>query len=158
MGRKIIDIEASGIHPDSYPIEIGIYDIDDETQSRSWLITPHATWTYWDYNAEEIHGLSRQYIEEDGLDALSVCMEVNEIISKENVYSDAPSYEIMWLVKLFDTFNVPFPDTVLDVCHLIPFDNMDSFFRELNAQRRPHRALADAVMIGHCVKQHIGEK
>lgn len=34
MGRKIIDIEASGLQQDSHPIEIAVYDIDDEVRDK----------------------------------------------------------------------------------------------------------------------------
>jgi len=152
MGRKIIDIEASGLQQDSYPIEIAVYDIDDESQSFVHLIKPHESWTHWCYDAQNVHGLSRQYIEEDGEDAYEVCQHLKQVLSTNNVYSDAPSYEMMWLRKLFWTFDEVVPDTVLSVMHLIEWKHHQDFNNELSNLKVPHRALPDAVMIGQCVK------
>lgn len=41
-----LDIEATGIHEDSYPIEIGW--VDTEGNESSFLIKPIPEWTHWD--------------------------------------------------------------------------------------------------------------
>jgi len=45
--NRLIDIGASGLHPDSYPIEIAIL-IDGKT--HEWLIKSLDSWEHWDPN------------------------------------------------------------------------------------------------------------
>jgi len=157
MGRKIIDIEASGLQEESYPVEIAVYDIDDESQSFVHLIKPHESWTHWCYDAERIHGLSRQYLKEDGEDAYEVLRHIKQVLSENNVYSDAVYYDVRWLRKLFSTFGEVLPDTVLSVMHLIEWEYHREFHVELSSLKVPHRALTDATMIGQCVKRYSEE-
>ncbi|MEH6628750.1 MAG: hypothetical protein V7739_20100 [Motiliproteus sp.] len=54
----IVDIEASGLSPDSYPIEIAWVDTRTDA-CDAFLINPETAccdWDYWNYDAEKIHG------------------------------------------------------------------------------------------------------
>jgi len=53
----IIDVEASGFGPMSYPIEIGI--AMESGKRYSILILPADEWTYWDEEAEKVHLITR---------------------------------------------------------------------------------------------------
>ena len=49
----IIDVEASGFGPRSYPIEVGVAMEADRRFSA--LIAPASDWTHWDDEAEQVH-------------------------------------------------------------------------------------------------------
>lgn len=149
---QVIDLEASGLHPDSYPIEVGVYDIEHPESSFSFLIKPDPTWTYWDYSAQDIHGLARAYIEEDGISIYEACKVLNEKLG-DCVLSDAVSFENMWLNTLFGTANVVPTFVVESVYNYINLMDLADFEAAMFNGARPHRALDDARIIGECVKQ-----
>lgn len=99
----IIDIEASGLGPDSYPIEIAAYDGGD--LSYSVLINPETAegWDHWDQIAEEeIHGISREHLSEHGEDAFLTVIRMNRVLEGQVVYSDAVTSDGFWVQRLFD--------------------------------------------------------
>lgn len=55
----VIDIEASGLRPASYPIEIGIVGAGTEYQS---LIVPEEGWQHWSTESEAVHGICREVL------------------------------------------------------------------------------------------------
>ena len=97
---NIIDIEASGLHFDSYPIEIAILV---EGKRKSWLIKPEPKWQYWCDTAEKMHGITRDLLQNDGIDATTVANEMNEILggSTTYIYSDAAHWDADWIDNLF---------------------------------------------------------
>lgn len=150
---QIIDLEASGLHPDSYPIEVGVYDIEDPDNSFGFLIKPDQTWTHWDYNAQDIHGLSRDYIEQDGITIQEACRVLNERLG-DVVLSDAVAFENMWLATLFETANQTPTFIVGSVYDHINLMDLGDFEAELFSGNTPHRALEDARIIGEVVKKY----
>lgn len=150
---QIIDLEASGLHPDSYPIEIGVYDIEDPDNSFSFLIKPDPSWTHWDYNAQDIHGLSRDYIEQDGISIWEACRILNERLG-DCVLSDAVDFENMWLSQLFETANREPEFVVESVYSYVNVMDLGDFEAAMFSGARPHRALDDARIIGEVVKQY----
>lgn len=154
---QIIDIEASGLHPDSYPIEVGVYNVDNPEDSFSFLIKPDPTWTYWNYNAQDVHGLSRAYIEEDGISIYQACRILNERLG-DCVLSDAVAFENMWLSTLFETANAEPQFTVESVYDYINLMDLGDFETEMFSDARPHRALDDARIIGECVRKFRSER
>ncbi len=97
----LIDIEASGLHWDSYPVEIAVRV---RGQVHSWLIAPAPGWTYWDPAAERLHGLTRDQLEREGLQAPLVARELNLAVegARGILYSDAAPWDWDWLDKLFE--------------------------------------------------------
>ena len=97
---NIIDVEASGLHFDSYPIEIAV-NLDG--QVHSWLIKPEKNWTYWCEAAESIHGISREELFEKGVDAKQVALELDRLLGDTNgvIYSDAVEWDTDWINLLF---------------------------------------------------------
>lgn len=71
----IIDVEASGLGPLSYPIEIGVAMVPG--QRYSVLVVPAEDWVWWDDQAERIHGISRQTLVEHGKNVAFVAAELN---------------------------------------------------------------------------------
>jgi hypothetical protein len=101
----IIDVEASGFGRGSYPIEIGVA-LPDRT-SHCFLIAREPDWTAWDLEAEALHGISREALEEHGRPARVVALRLNELLSGHVVYSDAWGFDVSWLGKLFDAVDLP---------------------------------------------------
>ena len=57
------DLEASGLHPTSHPVEVA-WVAHDLTAARSNLIQPAEDWSDWDWHfeAEGVHKLSRDWL------------------------------------------------------------------------------------------------
>lgn len=96
----IIDLEASGFGRGSYPIEVG-FALEDR-QIHSFLIKPVPGWTHWSDEAEKIHGISRQQLEDDGLSPREIALKMNELLRGKTLYSDAWSFDSSWIGRLFD--------------------------------------------------------
>ncbi|MDF1763206.1 MAG: hypothetical protein P1U57_07345 [Oleibacter sp.] len=96
----IIDVEASGFGRGSYPIEIGFARGDRDVES--YLIKPPPTWTHWTEEAEEMHGITRTMLEEEGITPRDVALILNEKLRGITVYSDAWSFDSSWVGRLFD--------------------------------------------------------
>ena len=101
----ILDVEASGFDPHSYPIEVGFVTAEGKRYSR--LIRPYPEWTHWCEEAESIHGISRADLEEFGRDGKEVAQELNQWLSSETVYTDGWVLDKPWLIKLFDRAREP---------------------------------------------------
>jgi DNA polymerase III epsilon subunit-like protein len=94
-----IDFEASSLDLiASYPIEVGICMPDGTL--HCWLIAPHVLWQDWSENAEQIHGISRETLEADGIAVGEVARALNELLP-EQVFCDAWTFDSFWLHRLF---------------------------------------------------------
>ena len=94
-----IDFEASSLDLiASYPIEVGICMPDGTL--HSWLIAPHVLWQDWSQSAEQIHGISRETLEADGIGVGEVARALNELLP-EQVFCDAWTFDSFWLHRLF---------------------------------------------------------
>lgn len=95
-----IDFEASSLARGSYPIEIAWGGVDVRVQS--YLIRPSERWIeashLWSYEAEEAHGLSIEFVIDNGCDLAEVAHKaVVSLGSHDAVYSDNPVYDQAWL-------------------------------------------------------------
>lgn len=95
----IIDVEASGFGPFSYPIEIGVALGDGSKYCT--LVQPEPQWTHWDNSAEAVHRIPRDVLQEHGKPARDVAMELNSLLKGRTVYSDGWVVDKPWLIKLF---------------------------------------------------------
>lgn len=95
----ILDFEASGLAPESYPIQVA-WSLADGT-IESWFIKPEVDWTHWDYDAQEIHGIPRPLLNDVGKPARWVAKRINEQLAGQVVYTDAPDYDGIWFNRLF---------------------------------------------------------
>lgn len=100
----IIDVEASGFGRDSYPIEIGLV-LPDGTP-HCFLISPERRWTAWDPQAEAVHGISRDTLLGCGRPAEDVAWRLNALLRGKTVYSDAWSFDLSWIGKLYDAVHM----------------------------------------------------
>ncbi|MFT5394130.1 MAG: hypothetical protein ACI8PT_004337 [Gammaproteobacteria bacterium] len=101
----IIDVEASGFGPYSYPIEVGL--ALDGGQRYSTLIKPPPQWTHWDESAENTHHISRDVLNTHGKAPIAVAREINARIEGKTVYSDGWVVDKPWLVTLFHAAQTP---------------------------------------------------
>lgn len=94
------DIEASGLSPESYPIEIA-WSLPDGT-IHSNLIQTHETWgDYWDPDAEAMHHITREMLREQGLPAIEVAQKMNTDLAGETIYFDGGNFDEHWLARLY---------------------------------------------------------
>lgn len=100
----IIDVEASGFGPLSYPIEIGLALGPDERYCT--LISPDETWTHWDENAQAVHHIQRESLILNGKPAKTVAEELNNILGSVTVYTDGWVVDKPWISTLFNTARV----------------------------------------------------
>ncbi|MGI1678917.1 MAG: hypothetical protein K6L75_09310 [Cellvibrionaceae bacterium] len=102
---NIIDIEASGLRSDSYPIEIAIM-VDGV--KHIWLIKPEEHWTYWSDDAQDLHGISLKMLQREGKPAATVAKELNQAMTHSDglLYSDAIHWDSGWINTLYDAANI----------------------------------------------------
>lgn len=100
-----LDVEASGLAKDSYPIEIGWCDFAGNTGNV--LIKPCPEWTHWDGQAEALHGISRAQLEQSGQPVAVVAKIMAEVVAGKVVFSDSTSYDQTWLFRLFNAAGWP---------------------------------------------------
>ncbi len=146
----ILDIEASGFGPGSYPIEVGVAMPDGTL--HFWLIKPLSHWLHWQADAERIHGISRQQIEQEGQPIEEVAQALNELLVGKTVYSDGWGVDRTWLALLFheagwfQKFKLDSIYTLLNEQQLENWENNRQAVLESTGMV-PHRAGTDALII-----------
>jgi hypothetical protein len=99
---RFLDIEASSLSMDSYPIEIAWSD--PEGNIKSHLINPYAieAWTDWDYHAQQVHGISRKQCREEGVHPEWLCRRMCQAIPAGAIlYADGGELDAGWIDVLF---------------------------------------------------------
>ncbi|MBU3069972.1 hypothetical protein KOI40_09065 [Aestuariicella sp. G3-2] len=146
----IIDVEATGFHPHSYPIEVGIATSDGQRYSS--LIKPYPNWEYWSEEAEAVHGISRQDLEKYGKPGKVVAEDLNRLLQNQTVYSDGWVVDKPWLIKLFDRARTPMNFWVSPLEMILTEQMMACWSdaklnvaKDFDGQR--HRASTDALFI-----------
>jgi hypothetical protein len=145
-----LDIEASGLAPDSYPIEIGIVLPD----ASSWcsLIEPATAWTHWSQEAEELHKISPQCLQQYGKTTQTVAKALNDLLTNKTVYSDCWVLDDRWLRKLYADAKMAPSFRLRDIMHILKEDDFivweptkKNVAQELQVER--HRATNDAKIL-----------
>lgn len=150
MGRlAVVDVEASGLSPLSYPIEVGIYGNQVQYQK---LILPVKSWDHWSAKAEALHGLSRDQLLRNGEHVKDVACELNSLLGATCVYSDHADWDGFWIQRLFAAASIRQHFSVADIRDLFTTGELADYtiaLEELNrdVRRRAHRALDDARTI-----------
>lgn len=96
-----IDLEASGLNAQSWPIEVGW--CFPGVAPKAHLVRPSSNWidAAWDPRAEALHGISRSELDAGGVQPAELCRLLNDELSLCTVYSDAPDWDGFWLYRLF---------------------------------------------------------
>lgn len=112
-----IDIEASSLYRESYPVEVGW--CFEEGNGESYLIRPLKTWTDWHYRAEELHGISRQQLDVEGFTVQDVGRRVSDMLTAcDEVYCDSVALDGGWLSKLLVAAHLTQQQKLRDVIQL----------------------------------------
>ncbi len=150
MAPIIIDIEASGFGNQGYPIEIGF--IMEDKQTWCALIQPEADWEFWDEQAESIHHISRDILEQHGKPAELIVAQLNHLLANKVVYSDGWAHDYVWLHQLYESVNQSPSFKLQDLRYILDEAQMrhwhetkQDVIEEMHAVR--HRASSDARVI-----------
>lgn len=145
-----LDIEASGLSPDSYPIEIGIA-LPDRTTWCS-LIKPTANWKHWSKEAQDFHGITREDLHNSGRDIQTVTKTLNQLLHNKTVYTDCWVLDDLWIRTLFTQARIRPTFRLRDIMYILKEDHFVSWeptkkriAQELDLQR--HRASNDAKIL-----------
>lgn len=149
-GIAVLDIEASGFGPASYPIEVGV--VLPNGDSHCYLVRPHPTWSHWDESAEALHGISRQVLVERGRPVREVASILNLVLDRMVVYSDAWNYDNRWLSLLYYHAETPQTWHLAGLNSILSKPQMDAWttikaevIAEMDVER--HRASTDARVL-----------
>jgi hypothetical protein len=96
-----MDIEASGLTDDSYPIEIA-WVFEDGSGGESHYLRPAPGWTGWSVAAEEAHGITRDVLEKNGQPAEAVARRLVEALSGHDLTASSPNWDGKWLSDLLE--------------------------------------------------------
>lgn len=145
-----MDIEASGLGRNSYPIEIAFVMPDGE--QHDYLIKPPAAWDHWDARAESLHGITRDKLQREGFQPWDIASEMNDLLAGKTVYSDAWGNDMPWVARIFEAASLPQLFQINAITSLLPPRSLERWSGELSYQhsqlnRRRHRALTDAIAI-----------
>ncbi len=146
----IIDIEASGFDPLSYPIEIGV--ALDNGARYSTLIRPVDQWQHWDRTAENLHHIQRDTLFEYGKSVKEVSLKLNELLKGKTIYSDGWVVDNPWLVNLFFHAGINRSFFISPLEMILSEQQMDHWHEVKNkvileAGIKRHRASSDAWII-----------
>lgn len=155
---NVIDLEASGLASNSYPIEVGL--VLGNGQSFEALIKPLPHWQHWDEEAESIHGIDREQLETDGQDIRAVCQQINKLCAGKTLYSDCWVHDSRWLNLLFSEAGIPMEFRCSPMEVFLDDEELENwlyhkseFCRTSNI--RPHRALNDAIIIAETLERRM---
>lgn len=146
----ILDIEASGFGSGSYPIEIGVAMPDGSL--HAWLIRPLKEWTHWQESAEDIHGIARDRLLNEGQNLRHVADELNMLLQGKIAYSDGWGVDQSWLAKLFHEAGVIQRFKLETIYALLTEPQLERWQQSREEVLRetrmvPHRAGTDALII-----------
>ncbi|RMR62249.1 exonuclease domain-containing protein [Pseudomonas cichorii] len=137
-----IDFEASGIAPDSYPIEVAV--VSRNTSFNS-LIKPARYWTHWSFDAQDMHGLSQDQLREQGDTPNAVARRMNQLFSGRVLCSDSPQ-DGFWLDVLYEAADL-LPTFQLEPLEVFVGREAASEIYRLLPTTKHHRALHDATAL-----------
>lgn len=147
-----VDFEASGIAPDSYPIEIAVVSIDGEYQA---LVRPVHYWTHWSFDAQDMHGISRKALLADGLEPSVIAAELNARFEGAKLCSDSP-HDGFWLDTLYEAAGIEPSFELLPLESFVGRSGASEIYRLL-PNRHVHRALPDARALMAATLKHLGK-
>lgn len=97
-----LDIEASGLGSDSYPVEVGWGDTETNAV-EAHLINPVEV-PEWDAPmdpvARDMHGLTRDFLRSHGEAPTAVAARMNEALRGRTAYASS-AFDFMWMGALF---------------------------------------------------------
>lgn len=163
MTLVFIDFEASGLGPESWPIEIGIAWLDgNRIEVRASLIRPHPDWpdSAWSPESARVHGIAR-----DALDvaptANAVAGEYAAFMARAIVLSDAPEFDGRWWRRL-EALLDPTPNLIIGDFEVEAFSAfkrtpaaLDRVFKTCDETPAPHRAGPDSQRLAKAWREGV---
>ena len=148
-----LDFEASGLDDDhSYPIEVG-FALSTGGPAQARLIRPQPDWTYWDPNAEAMHGLSREFLFTEGAPATDFVAWLRAHLSDIPIQVGAAE-DVLWFRRLIRAADSDWAPRLDDAEALIQatafrgYKNLADLRREMcRRYGAPHRAGPDAARL-----------
>jgi DNA polymerase III epsilon subunit-like protein len=149
----VLDIEASGLGENSFPIEIAWQG--PTVKPQSFLIRPDPQWDLesWDDRAEQLHGIPLQQALAEGVPARSIVEQLCRDCAGRTILSDGLAFDQAWLNQLYAASqwqgNIRLTDLFLWLgqCHretgTPSREAISVFVRGLDNHSQAHRALAD---------------
>ena len=134
-----IDFEASGIAPDSYPIEVAVVFPGGEYQA---LIQPASYWDHWSYDAQDMHQITPEQLVNLGTPAIQVAERMNDLFDGKILCSDNPT-DCYWLDVLYEAAGIDPTFEVKPIESFVGREAASELLRRLPV-RKGHRALPDA--------------
>lgn len=100
-----MDFEASGLSPESYPIQVA-WSAADGDVTECWFIDPLPAYGWaleeaWDASAERVHGIPFDTLSEQGKPAAMIAARMNEQLQGQTVYVDGGAFDRVWCEQLF---------------------------------------------------------
>lgn len=150
-----IDLEASSLSAESWPIELGLCWLDERQKLRiiSKLIKPDPSWPIesWSLRSQRVHKID--------LDELQCAEDATEVaqwalgrLEGAMLLSDAAAHDNRWLGVLMATIGQPDALKVEsiqeEVRRRFEGDAMSMFFKANSAGGSAHRAAPDALRLG----------
>lgn len=145
-----IDFEASGIAPDSYPIEVAVVFPGGEYQS---LIQPARYWDHWSYDAQDMHLITREQLMIEGTPPLAVAQAMNALFDGKTLCSDNPA-DCYWLDVLYEAAGIEATFEVKPIEVFFGRKASGEILRKLPV-RKGHRALLDAHALQLAMQNHL---
>jgi len=112
---KLIDVESTGLNKGSMPIQLAWTDCDGEYISVFIKYEDSLIERIWEEEAEEVHGISKEFLNKYGVSPIKACEVINESVSGEELYSDAIEMDSKWVLGLFELSNCDMQFTLNDV-------------------------------------------
>ena len=114
-----IDFEASGLGPDSFPIEVGWAFAGAEIRSEGHLLRPMQAWLEathaWDPASETVHGIALATLVMTGEHPVDVANRLNSALRGRMVITDSPGNDLKWAWRLFDGVGLAPAFRILDI-------------------------------------------
>ncbi|MQT93090.1 MULTISPECIES: hypothetical protein [Pseudomonas] len=151
LPTHFIDFEASGIAPDSYPIEVAVVFPGGEYQA---LIQPASYWEHWSYDAQDMHQITREQLVNEGTPAIQVAQRMNDLFDGKTLCSDNPA-DCFWLDVLYEAAGIDPTFEVKPIEAFVGREAASEIFKRLPL-RRGHRALQDVQGLRAAVESCAG--
>jgi DNA polymerase-3 subunit epsilon len=157
-----IDLEASSLSAESWPIELGFCWIDERQKLRtaSKRIKPHPSWPIeaWSIRSQRVHKITLDELE-SAEDATSVAQWALDRLSGALLLSDAAMHDSRWLNGLMATIGqrdvLKVESIQEEVRRQFRGDAMSMFFKANARGGSAHRAAADALRLGQAWRAAI---
>lgn len=153
----ITDVEASGLDPESYPIQIALYHVESDSH-EVFYIKPAESWTFWSENAENIHNIPRSMLYDVGISVTDAVKRIHDFLEKfdeDMLFSDAPTFERFWYSVLYKEAKADMTSlTFLHIGSKVQnHEQFEEILRIMGEQDRLHDALDDCRQMANAYRE-----